>query len=236
MQEHVLDLHETLRRVSEDRLSLARLGDGELLLALSADAKLGFQTGSSELQADLQSILRGDEWIDLPLLRCIPGITASYYRPYWAKYWSLIKPLLDLSGTYGDTSVSREEMFRLDAEASRRAWRGVWAGEDACFIVGRRSRFEKLDVLFDNLQSHRTIYSTPTNAYSDIPRIIDEVVGSVSRETLILIALGPAATVLAAKLTRLGYWAIDIGHITNAYQTIVRGSPRAETTPPVAPD
>ena len=50
-----------------------------------------------------------------------------------------------------------------------------------------------------------------------------------------VLALGPAATVLAARLTRLGYWALDIGHISQAYQTVVHGAPRAETTPFVTP-
>jgi hypothetical protein len=236
MRDHVLDLQETLRRVRTERLSLARLGDGELLLAISAEAKIGFQLGSPELQADLQSILKGDGWDDLPLLRCLPGITASYYRPYWAKYWSFVKPLLNLSATYGDTSVSREEMFRIDAEASRQAWRAVWNDKNVCYIVGRKSRFDPIAALFDGVASQRTIYSVPKDAYADIPRIIDEVVASVPRDTLILLALGPAATVLAARLTRLGYWALDIGHITNAYQTVVHGAPRAETTPLVAPD
>lgn len=231
---HVLDPQETLRRVREERLSLARFGDGELLLALNAEVGLAFQRGSPELQADLQSILNGDGWGDLPLLRCIPGIAASYYRPYWAKYWLLAKPMLDLAGTYGDPAVSREPMFRPDAEAARQAWRGVWDGRDVCYIVGRKSRFEPLGAFFDCVASQRTIYSLPTNAYADIPRIIEEVVASVPRHTLILLALGPAATVLAAKLTRLGYWALDIGHLTNAYQTVVYGAPRAEDTPLIA--
>lgn len=233
---HVLSPHETLRRVRSERLSLARFGDGELLLALSAEARISFQQGSQALQRDLQSLLSGDGWDGLPLLRCIPGITASYYRPYWAKFWPLIRPLLNLEGTYGDATVSREEMFRIDAEASRQAWRAVWADQDVCFISGRNSRFEPLPALFDGIASQRTIESLPSQAYADIPRLIEEVVATVPRHTLILIALGPAATVLAARLTQHGYWALDIGHIPNAYLTMARRAPRAEATPMVAPD
>ena len=235
MRGHVLGLHETLRRVRDERLSLARFGDGELLLSLSPDASIGFQHGSPELQADLRAILRGDGWDGLPLLRCLPGLSASYYHPYWAKYWTPIKPMLDLTYVYGDTSVSREALFRLDAEAARRAWRTVWDGKDVCFVAGRNSRFEPLPALFDGVASQQMLYSTPTNAYADVPRLVDEVSAKVQRDRLVLIALGPAATILAARLTRLGYWALDIGHITNAYQTVVHGAPRAETTPYVTP-
>ena len=36
-------------------------------------------------------------------------------------------------------------------------------------------------------------------------------------EKLILIALGPTATVLAYDLSKFGYWAIDIGHVDMEY-------------------
>jgi hypothetical protein len=235
MRDHVLDLHETLRVVRSERLSLARFGDGELLLGLCAEAGIGFQDGSPQLQADLRSILHGDEWDDLPLLRCIPGLSASYYHPYWAKFWPLVKPMLDPAYTYGDTSVSREALFQLDGEAGRQAWRAIWDGQDVCYVVGRGSRFQPIDALFDCVASSQTVYSVPTNAYADLPRLVEEIAATVPRHKLILLALGPAATILAARLTRLGYWALDIGHISQAYQTVVHGAPRAETTPFVTP-
>ncbi len=234
MRDHQLGLLETLERVRRDRLSLARFGDGELLLAERPDAAIAFQRGSPELQAELRQILRGEGYEGVPLLTCIPGVSVPYYRLYWAKYWRQMRPLLDSAGLYGNTSVSREGLFRLDAAAGVRAWRSIWQGRDVCFVIGKGSRFDPIDVLFDGIASQRTIHSLPRDAYDDLPRLIAEIEDTVPRDTLILASLGPAATVLAARLARRGYWAIDLGHITSAWRTVVEGAPRAEKTPLVA--
>jgi hypothetical protein len=236
LRDHQLGLFETLERVKSGRLSMARLGDGELALALDPSTAISFHHGSPELQAELRAILRGQEADESRLLVCVPGITVAYYRAYWAKYWPALKPLLDRTRTYGNTSVTREALFRLDPEAARRAWRSVWDGRDVCFITGQGSRFQYDDELFGGLASRRTLYSLPRDAYSDVPRLIGEITASVPRETMILIALGPAATILAARLARLGYWALDIGHLPNAYRTVARGAPPADALPVVSGD
>lgn len=230
---HHLGLVETLERVRDGRLSLARFGDGELALAHSATFPLVYQKGSPELQAELQSILRGGGGEAGALLVTIPGLEVRYYRHYWAKYWRRMKPLLDPAGLYGDTSVSREGLFRLDPERARLLWRSVWDGRDVCFVIGKGSRFDPIDALFDGIASQRTIFSKPRDAYDDVPRVVDEIVSTVPREALILISLGPSATVLAARLARLGFQALDIGHVTNAYRTVTAGAAAAEKMPVV---
>ena len=41
---------------------------------------------------------------------------------------------------------------------------------------------------------------------------------------LILVALGQTATVLSYDLAKLGYWAIDIGHVDIEYEWFLRGA------------
>ncbi|MCC7061096.1 MAG: DUF1792 domain-containing protein [Burkholderiaceae bacterium] len=232
MRDHQIGLFETLERVRRDRLSLARFGEGELALALGIS--IVYQQDSAELQSELRAILRGEGCAGLPLLVCIPGVNVAYYRQYWPKYWSLIGPLLNPACRYGNTSVSREGLFRLDAERARLAWRAIWEGADVCFVIGKGSRFEPIDALFDGIASQRTLYSLPRDAYADVPRLIDEIVATVPRETLILASLGPAATVLAVRLAPLGYRVLDIGHISNAYRTVAFGARPAERSPLIA--
>ena len=43
-----------------------------------------------------------------------------------------------------------------------------------------------------------------------------------SKENLILLALGPTATILAYDLCRLGYQALDIGHIDIEYEWFLK--------------
>ena len=231
MSAHKLGLFETLDHIRRNRLSLARLGDGELALALRADARISYQAGSADLQRDLLDLLAGRGYSDVPLLVCIPGSNSPYFRQYWAKYWPIVRPVLSEAMLYGDASVSREALFQQNVEADRLAWRAVWDGCDVCFVTGKGSRFDVLPALFDNVASQRTIHSLPAQAYDDLPRLMDEIRSTVPKSTLLLISLGPAATVLAGRLAREGYWAIDLGHISNAYLTIASGAPRAESLP-----
>lgn len=46
-----------------------------------------------------------------------------------------------------------------------------------------------------------------------------------------LLSLGPTATVLAARLSRHGRRAIDIGHLTTSYGTVFLGNARPEAQP-----
>ena len=45
---------------------------------------------------------------------------------------------------------------------------------------------------------------------------------------LILIALGPTATVLSYDLALIGYWAIDIGHVDLEYEWMKNGALQQE--------
>jgi hypothetical protein len=46
----------------------------------------------------------------------------------------------------------------------------------------------------------------------------------INKNILILIALGPTATVLSYDLSRLGYQAIDIGHIDIEYEWFLKNA------------
>ena len=80
---------------------------------------------------------------------------------------------------------------------------------------GRGSRFELIDELFDNLTAD-FVYAPPRNAYEALDSIEEEVLAQGNE--LVLLALGPAATVLAARIADRGVQAIDIGHISASYR------------------
>jgi hypothetical protein len=98
-------------------------------------------------------------------------------------------------------------------------WRDVWAGAEVCVVTGEGSRFELVPELFDNIKSSRYVYSTPVNAYADLPRLM-EALESEDPDQLYLISLGPAGTLVAAWLARMGRWAIDIGHISDSWANV----------------
>ncbi|MCD3065317.1 DUF1792 domain-containing protein, partial [Salmonella enterica subsp. enterica serovar Enteritidis] len=85
-------------------------------------------------------------------------------------------------------------------------------------VAGRRSRFELVPELFDNVKKVELLESEPVNAFKDIPRLVGEL--RERKDSLVLISLGAAATVLASKLAEVGVQALDVGHISNCYNNV----------------
>ena len=71
--------------------------------------------------------------------------------------------------------------------------------------------------LFDNARSVRRILCPPRDAFERLEEIKREA-RKVEKGVLFLIALGPAATVLAYDLFKAGYQAIDVGHVDVEYE------------------
>lgn len=102
--------------------------------------------------------------------------------------------------------------------------RAIWKEQDILIVEGEKSRLGMGNNLFDNVSSIERIVCPAINAYEKIDKIENGVMKNTKqREKLILIALGPTATVLAYRLARRGYWALDIGHIDIEYEWYLKG-------------
>ena len=94
----------------------------------------------------------------------------------------------------------------------------IWADKDILLIEGEKSRLGVGNDLFDNVKSIRRILAPNTNAFDHYDAIMKIVQKYSPNEYLILLALGPTATVMAYNLAQKGYQAIDIGHIDIEYE------------------
>ncbi len=76
--------------------------------------------------------------------------------------------------------------------------------------------------IFDNVKS--IIYQTAPNvdAFKEYDNILMEA-SKVDKNKLVIIVLGPTATILAYDLALKGYQALDMGHIAKAYDRHKRG-------------
>lgn len=61
--------------------------------------------------------------------------------------------------------------------------------------------------------------------------ILEEVLKNADREDLVLLALGPTATVLAYDLAKEGLWAIDSGNLDMEYEWYLRNKKQKEIIP-----
>lgn len=132
--------------------------------------------------------------------------------------------MLDRKRQYYSAQISR---FYLDykdksnkAEYVKRI-KKIWDNKDVVIIEGDKSRLGVGNDLFSNMRSIERIICPAEHAFAKYDEIMEEAL-KVSKDKLILLALGPTATVLAYDLYKAGYRAIDIGHIDIEYEWFLR--------------
>ncbi len=75
--------------------------------------------------------------------------------------------------------------------------------------------------LLNNARAIRRILCPAENAFEKYEKIFDEA-RKVDQDVLVLIALGPAATVLSYDLFKAGFRALDVGHLDIEYEWFLR--------------
>lgn len=222
----------TIKRIKQEHCSMSRFGDGEFSLIRGESLK--FQPYDEGISSELKTILR------LPpeekgILVCIPDVFsgANQYIPRAEKYWNQyvhkyrakIYKLLRFDRVYNDALITRfyvdyKDKSRMDEKVAQ--LRSIWEKKHVLIVEGEKSRLGMGNDLFDNTGSVRRIVCPAVNAYSKIDAIENSVL-STDGYDLVLIALGPTATVLAYRLYCKGIQALDIGHIDIEYEWYKKG-------------
>ncbi len=226
---------ETIEKIVNDSSSIARFGDGEIKIALNK-GDVGFQSRSSNLIKRLREIIVAEEE---NLLIGIPPYYFDDINIYVdeARKWfehiriqhslGVYKLLKNKEHTvYYNTNISR---FYIDVKDKSNAKdyikkiKKIWENRDILMVEGDKTRSGVGNDLYDNSKSLRRILAPSENAYSKYNEILDAIKKEAKKEDLIMIALGPTATVLAYDLYKLGYQAIDIGHLDIEYEWMLKG-------------
>ena len=77
--------------------------------------------------------------------------------------------------------------------------------------------------MFSNVKSIERILCPAKNAFSKYDEIL-EAAKKVDKNKLLILAVGPLATVLAHDLAKLDYRALDIGHADIEYEWYLMGA------------
>lgn len=213
---------ETLDYVRDNKVSMTRFGDGEIRMMLRFEYKLRFQRNSLALRQALRETIEYAQANPKKILLGFPHpYEDTHWTGVWVDIWEEAKELFGKSKVLGDAHVSRPVFFMEHGQEGVEAWRSIWADKKIAVITGKGSRFELLPALFGSAMSTEFIWSSPTNGFEDIERLVAEA--KKSGAELFVISLGPAGTVLAANLAAAGKWALDIGHISDSYQNVFEG-------------
>lgn len=216
---------ETLDLIINNKSSISRFGDGEFKIMLNK-AGLVFQKENLELTKRLQEVVLSN--LDNHIV-ALPGTFQSVKGEIlWSKYYWLgfinkfgkeLSNFVSASRVYGSAGVSRFYIGRTDKQLARRIaekFKKVWDNKDILIVEGEFSRMGVGNDLFKNASSLNRILCPSENAFNSYDEILAKTIEQ-GKDKLILIALGPTATILSYDLAKLGFWALDIGHIDVEY-------------------
>ena len=235
----VLSVDETIDLMIGGKSSLSRFGDGEIAI-MAGNNGVGFQDKNDDLSDRLLEVFTSDDsrvMIGLPdqLTHIHHSIrrTRKFWIDFLFKYDNFLKQHLNTSHRYANTNFSRFYMvFKSKEKASARfeKIKKIWKGKDVLIVEGEFSRLGVGNDLFRYTKSLKRILCSAKNAWNQYERILAEV--RVQGEgKLILLALGPTATVLAYDLARAGFRAIDLGHLDVEYMWMLTKAQKKTSLP-----
>lgn len=221
----ILSFEDTVHEIIDKKKSISRFGDGEFRL-LTQERGIYFQKLDNKIADRLNEVLDSS----LPNhLVCIPSafITRKNMKREVKVHWlgfinqkgKEIASATDYRKIYGDSLISRFYMDYKDKSAvllKVNSLKKIWEDQDILFVEGEYSRLGVGNDFFSNAKSVERILCPSTNAFEKYEEIFSAA-KRYGKNKLIIIALGPAASILAYDLAEENYWALDLGHIDIEY-------------------
>lgn len=225
----IMSIDETLDWLEEGK-SIARFGDGELDLILGK--AIGFQSANERLGESLKNILSSKPencLIAVPdaisTLNNLTEKSLDFWIPNMAKYREIWVGLLtrhpEYNYRYGNAHISRCYIRYKDKSNSKRWFErlmNVWSGRDVVIVEGEKTKLGCGNDFLKTAGSVRRIIAPAENAFAKKDEIQNFILNNIEKSAVIILALGPTATVLAYELAQQGYQALDIGHCDIEYE------------------
>lgn len=228
----VKNIEETILELVHSNRSIARYGDGELDLITGKD--IPFQKNDVRLVEKLKNILILEDsffMVGIPdtfnSLDMYNESAKRYFKNYLRKNrknW--YKSLNRKEKIYYCAEMTRPYMDLADKTPSEKYFnllKQIWNDKKVVIIEGEKSRLGIGNDLFDGCTEIKRILCPSTNAFSVYGDILDEV-AKFSKDYMVLLALGPTATALAYDIYKMGYRALDIGHVDIEYEWFKMGA------------
>lgn len=229
---YIRSKEEALYKIIIEKKSMCRFGDGEFELIFGRN-RPAFQISDKKLGERLKEVIESN---DERILVCIANNYGSLdeFNDDAARNIRLYlteekrreqKQLLDMNKKYYDAYVSRPYILYRDKGSAAglfTLWKRVWKDRDILLVEGSVTRNGYGNDLFQNTKSIRRLLAPNENAWTYYAQIRQYILEHIDKNILVLISLGPAATVMAYDLTYDGYQAIDIGHLDNEYEWFLK--------------
>ncbi|MFQ6723983.1 MAG: GT-D fold domain-containing glycosyltransferase [Clostridia bacterium] len=223
----VMNSFDTIDYILKNNVSIGRYGDGEMDLIRGNG--INFQKYNPALSKKLAEVKTTDNF-----LTCIPNIFEKKYfnrkdlkKPEYT-FWIKNKLMHGFmwKKTFnkmicGDAFISRFYIRYTDkskVEEYIHLFEKLWNKRNLIIVEGENSKIGCENNLLKNANSIRRIICPSLDAFDYYEEIISQVKTNYNDGDLVLIALGPTATVLAYDLSKEGIQALDLGHFDIEYE------------------
>ncbi|UIL50716.1 MULTISPECIES: GT-D fold domain-containing glycosyltransferase [Pantoea] len=226
----VMSIEETIDLLlANPQLSLARYGDGELEMTYYKN--IGFQPFNPQLSARLKALLQQGPQANPHCLVCLPDAFRTtrnmrsgsalfwfFHKSFYFKYYA---SLLNSQYQYGNTSVTRPYHDYKTKQLSQTIFdkfKQLYKDRRLLIVEGSGTRLGLGNDLLADAREVKRITTLNRNAFSVYDRLLAAILAHASDYDLVLISLGPTATVLAYDLSQHGIRCIDSGHVDIEYE------------------
>ena len=222
----IMSIGETIDEIVLHKKSISRFGDGEFRLVIK-ERDIVFQKLNESISNRLYEVLNSEAENHIVAFPESFSSTRKMRRDHvvhWLNFINLYGQkisefVLNKNKVYGNAFISR---FYLDYKHKEHvaklviSLKEIWENKDILFVEGELSRLGIGNDLFDNAKSIERIICPAENAFEKYDEILNKSL-EFGKNKLVIIALGPTATVLAYDLSQNGIWALDLGHIDIEY-------------------
>jgi glycosyltransferase family protein len=220
---------ETIMQLSDSSDSLCRYGDGELIIM--GGGRISFQEYDQKLAQRLREIIISNNkhiLIGIPhaLYNSTTGLKEEvkrFFRTKAGEIRSYASSVIDYQKEYVATECSQlyatydqYDFINYFIQIKR-----IWAGQDITIISGENV-FKNIKFnIFASAKSIDYLYAPSLNAYRSYSEILTRA-QKIDKSRLVIIILGPTATVLAYDLSLSGYRALDLGHVSKDFDWYIK--------------
>lgn len=220
----IKSIEETLDEIYLERKSIGRFGDGEFKWIIMKDQD-SFQKNSKRLSEKLLEVLNSD--LDGFLVGLPNQFNNLRHQTIKSKlFWintiggigKEILSMLNDKKVYYSAIISRIYIGienKKKTEILIQKWKKIFYGRDILIVEGNKTRFGYGNDLLEGASSIKRIECPNENAFFYYDEILNDTVEILEekKDALVIIALGPTATILSYELFKKGFQSIDIGHL-----------------------
>ena len=217
---------ETIERIVQG-YSISRYGDGEFNIIFRKKS-INFQEYDLELSNYLKVILNSSlpkHLVAIPRtlieIKNLKDNEKYFWSRYYLKQKKKLKENISNKKVYFDSMISRFYMPYIKFEENIKDIENLinyFSNKKILIIEGENTRFGLGNSLLKDALEIQRVILPDKNGFKKYKIILDFVLNNFTKDNIILIALGPTATVLAYEFCKNGYQALDIGHMDVEYE------------------